>query len=118
MVCSKPASHGAEKAIKLDFHKWNIRGVGSKQSPLIENRDPISQSSSLSPLVFSLSILPQDTNFQLPWLLLSFSFTIIDSIFSCNEILMHSPRSTAQTFILSLNYVQDTVEMQLSQDDP
>lgn len=31
---------------------------------------------------------------------------------------MHSPRSMAQTFILSLNYVQDTVEMQLSQDDP
>lgn len=41
-----------------------------------------------------------------------------DSIFAFNELLVRSPRRAVQTFILSLNYVQDTVEMQLSQDDP
>lgn len=41
-----------------------------------------------------------------------------DSVFAFNELLVCSPRRAVQTFILSLNYVQDTVEMQLSQDDP
>lgn len=55
--------------------------------------------------------------YPLPCLLLWFSFITTDSIFSFNEILMYSPTRAVQTFILSLNYVQATVELLLSQDD-